>query len=287
MILMTGSSGTIGSVLLQRLRAAGEPVRATYRSPEATKNATRDGYDAVTVDLDAPDTLREALDGVRAVFLLGAMGPRQSDQELAVVVAARAAGVERIVKLSVWRAAEQLSPIARLHRPVEEALERSGLAWTFLRPNFYMQNFLRQAGAEIRATGEFAQPAMRTPISFIDTRDIAAVAYTVLTSDGHDGQAYALTGPEALTYEQAAATLSEVLQRPVRFVALDDDQARQRMLSTGLPLFYADALIEVARAFRDGGVETVTPTVGELTGRQPVSFARFASDHRGAFLSED
>ena len=113
-----------------------------------------------------------------------------------------------------------------------------------------MQNFARQMAASIATVGEIAQPAAWAPISFIDTRDVARAAAAVLTDDGHDGRAYSLTGPQALTFERAAQTFAAVLDQPCAFVELSDEEARARMLARGLPEFYADALIEVSRAYR-------------------------------------
>ena len=281
MILVTGAGGQVGSAVLAELRAGGQPVRAVHRSPAKTNQARAAGHEAVTADLSEPATLPTAFDGGRALFLLGAMSELQAEQELNAVQAAQAAGITRVVKLSVWRAAEELTPIARLHRPAERALEASGLDWTFLRPNFYMQNFLRQAGQI--ASGSFAQPASDAPVSFVDVRDVARVAAHVLTSAGHGGTSYDITGPEALSYDQAAAVLGRVLGRPVQFAGLTDEQARAGMLRGGLPEFYADALVEVGRAYRNGGAGTVTSTVRDLTGQAPVSFEQFVRDHRAVF----
>jgi uncharacterized protein YbjT (DUF2867 family) len=279
MILVTGASGNVGSALLAHLRTEGATTRAAYRDPARTAEAIKLGQPAVTLDLAEPRTVVPAFDGVDTVFLLGAVGPAQTTHELNVLDAARAAGA-RVVKLSVWRADEGLTPIAALHRPVEEALLASGLSWTILRPNFYLQNFLRQP---IRDTAEFSFPLITAPISFIDVDDIARVAARVLTTDGHDGRIYDLTGPAALSYADAAVVLSEVLGRQVRYVGLADDQARAAMLGRGMPEFYVDALIEVARAYRDGGAGTVTSTVRDLTGRAALGFADFVRGHRDVF----
>ncbi|WP_200842341.1 SDR family oxidoreductase [Actinomadura sp. K4S16] len=284
MILVTGAGGAVGSALLGTLRDAGQPVRAAYHAQRDVDRAVAAGLDAVRIDLGEPATLPAALRGVDVVFLVSAMGPDQTRHELNLIEAATAAGVSRVVKLSVWRADEELTPIGRLHRPAEVALQASGLRWTFLRPNFYMQNFSRQFAASIRTTGRFAQPRADAPISFVDVRDIARAASHVLTTDGHDGRVHALTGPEALTYDQAAEVLSRVLDRPVRFVGLSDDEARAAMLERGLPAYHADALIEVSRAYRNGGAEAVTTAVRDLTGREPTTFEQFARDHRAAFL---
>ncbi|WP_245614521.1 NAD(P)H-binding protein [Actinokineospora inagensis] len=273
---MTGASGNVGSALLERLRAKGAAAVGAYRDPAKAPAGQR----AVRVDLGEPGTLVPAMRGVDTVFLLGAMSPAQTAHELAVLAAARRVGA-RVVKLSVWRADEGLSPIARLHRPVEEALRVSGLRWTVLRPNFYLQNFLRQGG--IRASGEFSFPVINAPISFVDVNDIADVAAAVLTTDGHDGRVYSLTGPAALTYPQAAATFADVLGKPVRYLGFPDDEARSRLVGQGMPEFHADALIDVARAFRDGGAAAVTSTVLDLTGHPARGLAEFVLANRAIF----
>lgn len=277
MILVTGASGNVGSALVALL---GADAVAAYRDPAKTARALESGQPAVTLDLAKPETLPPALAGVDAVFLLGAMSPAQTGQELAMLDAARTAGA-RVVKLSVWRAGEELSPIARLHRPVEEALRASGLAWTILRPNFYQQNFLAQRS--IRTAGEFGFPAITAPISFLDAADVARVAAVVLTTAGHDGRGYDLTGPAALTYAEAADVFSAVLGRPVRYRGLSDEQARAALLGRGVPEFHADALVEVARAYRDGGADSVTTTVADLTGRPATELAEFVRRHRTVF----
>jgi len=284
MILVTGAGGAVGTALLQELKAGRHRARGGYRSAARAAESGA-GDDAVVFDLDRPESLAPALEGVEAVFLLGAMGPAQTRQELAAVAAATEAGVGHVVKLSVWRADERLTPIAELHRPVEEALESSGLAWTFLRPNYYMQNFTRQMAAGIASAGVIAQPASRSPTSFVDARDVARVAAAVLTDRGHDGEVHELTGPEALSFEQVAQTFSVILGRPVRFAELADEDARARMLDRGMSDFHADALIEVSRTYRDGGAEILTSSVLELTGRPPTSLSQFIGEHREAFTA--
>jgi uncharacterized protein YbjT (DUF2867 family) len=275
-ILVTGASGTVGTALLAHLRTGAVPVRAAYRDPRRAAQETG----AVTLDLGVPETLGPALDGVDTVFLIGATGQDQTTQELNLVRAAQKADA-RVVKLSVWRADERLTPIARLHQPVEEALTSSGRSWTVLRPNFYLQNFLRRQS--IRDDGEFGFPLITAPISFIDAEDVARVAAHVLTTEGHDGRVYDLTGPQALTYDEAAAVFSDVLGRPVRYVGLPDDRTRAAMLARGMPEFQVDTLIDVARAYRDGGADRVTSTVADLTGRAPLGVADFVRRHAAAF----
>jgi uncharacterized protein YbjT (DUF2867 family) len=282
-ILVLGASGAVGSALVNELQDKGQAVRAAYHSPQQTTRAVDSGQDASTVDLSRPGTLRPALEGADAVFLLAATGPELTRQELNVIGAARAAGARHVLKLSVWRADERLTPIARLHRPGEEALQSSGIAWTILRPNFYMQNFARQMADSIRKTRSFSQPETTAAISFVDARDVARAAARILTTTGHEGRVYDVTGPEALTYDQAAAVFSQVLGSPVRFAGLTDEEARAEMLNRGLAAGYVETLIEVSRAYRRGGAERVTSVVRDLTGHPPVSFEGFVRDNISAF----
>lgn len=274
MILVTGASGNVGSALLAELRALGVPVRPAYRDPGKAS------ADAAILDFADPAGFPAALDGVDAMFLLAPTTPAQAELELNAVAAARKAGV-RVVKLSVWRAADGLTPIARLHRPAEEALEASGLPWTLLRPNFYLQNFLRQPA--IRTDGVFSLPLIEAPIGFVDTGDIARVAAHVLTTEGHDGRVYDITGPEALTYAEAADRFSAVLGRPVRYLGLPDEEARAAMLGRGLPEFQVNALIDVARAYRHGGAERVTSVVPDLAGRPATTIEDFVRANQAVF----
>jgi uncharacterized protein YbjT (DUF2867 family) len=283
MILVTAAGGTVGAAALKELRRSQQPVRAGCHSDRGAAAAAAEGAEVARIDLAEPATLGRALAGVESVLLVSATGPEQTRQELNLVAAANDAGVQRIVKLSVWRADELLTPIAQAHRPVERAIESSGLRWTFLRPNFYMQNFARQAASTIRTDGVIAQPVSDAAISFIDARDVASCAAHVLSTHGHDRHVYSLTGPTALSYSEAAEVFSTVLGKPVRFIGLSDEQARAGMLRAGIRETHADALLAVSRAYRRGGADAVLPTVRELIGRDPIALAQFVSDHRDLF----
>ncbi|UKD52334.1 SDR family oxidoreductase [Amycolatopsis sp. FU40] len=283
MILVTGASGNVGSALVKQLRAAEVPFRAAYHSAEKAKKAAADGIDAVTVEMSDPATVQPALAGVSKVFLLGAMSPGQTGNESNVVEAAVSAGVSHVVKQSLWRADEELTPIARLHRPVERMLETSPLSWTFLRANFYLQAFSGNWAGTIRSGNFFASPLIRGPIAFVDAEDVARVAFRSLTEDGHAGKAYALSGPEALTYDEAAAVLSEVLGRPIAYRGMSNEQALSALAEAGMSSFHARALVEVCNTYLDGGAETVTSTVEDVTGQRPRSFREFATAHRHCF----
>lgn len=261
----------------------GQKPRVAHRSKAKAEEARAAGLDAVIVDFAKPETLPPALDGIDAVFLLGTGGVGQMEGEIAVVNAAKAAGAKKIVKLSVLRAAEEGYLLAKLHRPIERAVEASGLAWTFLRPNGFMQNFVNYMAGSIKAQGAFYQPAGDAKISHIDVRDIARVAALALTTSGHEGKAYELSGPRALSYDEAAEVLSGVLGKKVSYVAVSDDAARAGMLASGMPESYADHIIDLNRFYRSGAGSLVTSAVQDVTGRPPIAFEQFARDHADAF----
>jgi uncharacterized protein YbjT (DUF2867 family) len=281
-ILVTGASGNVGSALVEELISKDLPVRGAYRSGEKAAAARRRGVEAVTVDLDDPASLRPAVAGVEAVFLLGATGPRQVGQEIGVVRAAVAAGVGRLVKLSVWRAPDELTVFARVHRAVEREIEAAPMAWTLLRPNFFMQTFLARMGAAIRAHRSFAQPRLGAA-AYIDTRDIARVAAAELAHPSPPGTVLSLTGPTALSYPDLARILSEVVGEPVSYREASLEDMRATLRTLGASSYLIDAVESLATSYRDGGAEEVTSTVQQIIGRPPTSFRSFLDDHAKQF----
>lgn len=272
MILITGASGTIGSEVVKALRARGGRVRAAYRT--RPQNVPAD-VESVALDYDRPETIRPALEGVQTLFLLSnTVAP-----EKRVVDEARRAGVRRIVKLSVLRAAEEGFVFGRWHRAVEKHIEASGVAWTFLRPNGFMQNAVNYMASTIRGQSAIYASAADGAVSCVDARDVGAVGAAVLVESGHEGQAYDLTGPAALTYTQIADVLSGVLGRTIRYVPIAPEQNKQAAMAAGTPEGYADALVDLNRYYAEGRLSGVTPTVRLLTGREPIPFEQFARDY--------
>jgi uncharacterized protein YbjT (DUF2867 family) len=272
MILVTGASGTVGSEVLKALVARGVPVRAGYRTRTPPVPA---GVESVALDYDRPETIRPALDGVKTVFLISnTVAP-----EKGVVDAARRAGVRRIVKLSALHAGEEDFVFGRWHRAVEKHIEASGLAWTFLRPNGFMQNVLTYMAGTIRSQSAIYSSAGNGAVSYVDVRDLGAVGAAVLAESGHESQAYDLTGPSALTYMQVAETLSRVLGRPIRYVPITHEQYKQGAMAAGTPEAYADAIVDLNRYYAEGKMSEITPTLRLLSGRDPTPFEQFARDH--------
>ncbi|HEX8707107.1 MAG TPA: SDR family oxidoreductase [Pyrinomonadaceae bacterium] len=282
-ILVTGATGQIGSLLVERLAGAGVPARALVRSREKAARIEQLGLEPFVGDFDAPETLRPALDGVEKVFLLSAPDQRQVELQGNLIEAARGAGVRHIVKLSaIGTGPDSPFSLGRWHYQTEQEIERSGMRYTHLRPNGFMQNALMFAPT-IRGQGAFYGSLGETKVSYVDARDVAAVALATLTEDGHEGKAYEVTGPESLSYREIAGALSSVLGKEVRYVDVPMEAARQGMMGAGMPEWLADALVELFEFYRMGGAAHVTETVREVAGSEPISVSRFAADYAGAF----
>src|SRR3954463_1616771 len=206
MLLVTGATGTTGTEVLRGLRARDVAVRALIRD-EAKADAVRElGAEPAMAEMGDPKTLEPALDGVEGAYLVSPVSPMQAEYEQVFVETAKAAGVQHVVKLSVIGASGE-SPLrfARNHAVVEQALRDSGLAWTFLRPNGFMQNNLSWPTRV--QDGTFYSPVPDAAFSIVDARDVAEVAAVALTEEGHEGKAYGLSGPEAAPYRAEANRL--------------------------------------------------------------------------------
>ena len=203
------------------------------------------------------------------------------------VWAARQAGVERVVRLSVVGAAHDApNRSGRLHALSDRETERCGLRWTILRPHWFMQNLLNEAG-DIAATGTFSLNLASARIGMIDVRDIAECAARVLLDDPdrHHGQTYTLTGPRSLTFDEVADAMGLALGRPITYLPVSDDAKRKTLLGYGVPAWIVDMLEEYAQAYASGWGDFTTDTVAGLLGRPPRDIADFARDHAAAFGS--
>lgn len=283
MIFVIGGTGTIGSELVPRLVDAGAEVRCLVRGDAAAGRVRSQGVEAVGGDVADRAALAEAMRGCESAFFVLPSSPGQGELEEGVVAAAREAGVARVVKSSVLGVGPEADFVfGRWHAPGEAALEASGLDWTFLRPNGFCQNSLRDAPA-IKDGGRFFSPLGDAAVSWIDVRDIAEVAVRALTEPGHAGRAYEMTGPAALSHGDVAAELSRASGRDVAYVPVPDDAARHGMVGAGVPEGTADALIELFAWYRSGGGAAVSPDVERALGRPPWSYADFARDHADVF----
>ena len=278
MICVTGASGTLSSEVIRQLESVKVPFRGAYFSNKKAEAARARGIEAVIIDYTRPDTLRAAFQGCEKLFLLGPNALNQSDLERNAVEAAKAAGLRHIVKQSVMGAAEESYSLAKVHRPVEKAIELSGLAWTFLRPNSFMQNAVTFMGETIRAEAAFYSASSQAKVSHVDVRDIAAVAVKVLTGPHYEGNAYTLSGPEALTYDELGSELSEALGRPISHINLSPSDLKSGMLAEGMPEAISDRMLDLERYFREGRGSCITNDIKQVTGREPRRFAGYVRE---------
>jgi uncharacterized protein YbjT (DUF2867 family) len=282
-VLVTGATGNVGSSLVSELDARGVPARAFVRDPDRAAATLGPEVELAVGDFGDPGSIRAALEGVDLVFLACGNVPRQLEYETNVIDAAAQAGVRRLVKLSAL-GAELGSPVAfwDWHARLERHLEASGVPWVVLRPRYFMTNLLGFA-ATTRSAGAVFAPAEGVKVPMIDPRDVAAAAAVVLTEDGHQGRTYELTGPEAVTFHDVAAQMSEVSGRPVRFVPVPDAAALEGLLQAGLPDVLAENIVTVFDRLRDDPSTQVTDAVHALSGRQPRHLAEFLAAHAALF----
>jgi uncharacterized protein YbjT (DUF2867 family) len=287
MILITGATGTTGREVVEELRRLGaKGVRALVRDPARADFIRDAGFDTVAGDFERPETLGAALEGAERALLLTPPTPQTFEQQRAFVEAAVRAGVRHVVKLSAFGAdADAPEGFGKWHGQSEGLLKSSGLKWTMLRPNFFMQNLLGQA-RQVAATGGIYQPVGAARASFVDARDIAAVAARTLTEEGHEGQTYTLTGPEALSYQDVAAKLSAAVGRGIDYVPISPEQFRAGALGAGLPEWLVSALERLNDIFAKGDAAVVTDDVRRVGRKEPNTFDQFARDHAAAFKGE-
>ncbi|GAA5081757.1 NAD(P)H-binding protein [Nocardia iowensis] len=275
MILVTGATGNIGGELVTTLSEAGEQVRALVRDPStATLPA---GVEAVTGDLNRPETMADALDGAHALFLLPGY-----DNQADLLDRAKKAGVQRVALLSSASAALRNldNAVSRYMTLSERAVRESELAWTFLRPRSFMSNALRWLPQ--LAVGDVVRvqfPDVR--VGAIDPADIAAVAAKALTDGDLDGRILELTGPQALLPADQIAVLAAISDRPLVAEGLTTEETKAELAAT-MPQHYVDAFLSF---FADGTLDEATlyPTVREVTGRAPRTFEQWARAHAAAF----
>lgn len=282
MILITGASGNVGREVLKQAVVAGHRVRAAY---QVLKRASIPaGVEAVCVDFNQQQTLQAALAGVEKVFLVGPPTDQLIPLERNAVDVIARSQVRHVVKLSAMGGRDAIFP--RQHAESEDYIRSIGIPCTFIRPNGFMQNLVNYSAASIKAIGKFYGSEGDGKVSIIDIGDVAAVIVKTLSEGIHIGQAYTLTGPEALSNGQAAQKLSEVLGREIQFVNLSPDDLKTALISAGVPKWNAEALIDLQRLYREGKASAVTEDVERVTGRKPRGLSQFLIENRQAFEAE-
>jgi uncharacterized protein YbjT (DUF2867 family) len=211
---------------------------------------------------------------------------KSAEHESNLVNQAKKSGIRHIVKQSIMGADLEADVEAmRLHRQTEKLIEESGIPYTFLRPNEFMQGFIKFQGSTIKSNNAFYIPAEDAKVSFVDARDIAAVAVKALMDeDKHYNKTYMVTGPEALSYHQAAEILSNATGKKIDYVNISDEKARGAMKETGLDNWLINTISDLYEYFRKGYASQVSSAVEEVTGRKATTFVEFANDHADALI---
>ena len=273
-ILVIGSSGTVGTELVRLLRAQGHTVsEATSRAP------TRAGQ--VQLDIVTGAGTAQAFDGIERAFLLSPPGYTNQDELLKPLIdAARQHRLQKLVLMTAMGAnADEAAPM----RKAERYLEQSGVAYNIIRPNWFMQNFNTFWLHGILNGGTIGLPVGTAKGSFIDARDISAVAAALLTRDDLANQEFDLTGAQALDHDQVAAILSGVTGKSIRFQDIAPEAMLAGLVGAGVPPNYAEFLVMILGYFKAGYSERTTDAVQKITGQAPRSFAAYAADYRQAW----
>lgn len=282
MILLTGVTGKTGGETARQLLGKGVPLRAIVRDAMKAAEFTAAGVELIVGDVGDAETVRRALEGVEKAFLTLPNGEHQRGQELQFTDLAVAAGVKHLVKMSSMEAVpDAKTPIPQAHWAVEEHIRASGIGWTMIKPNFFMQNLLLSA-ASIRNQRRFSLPMGTGTTGMADIQDIAAVCAEVLTGTGHTGKSYEITGPEILTFMDVADRFTEVLGEKVEYVPMPIAQFREGMKNVLKP-WHLNAVCELFQEVNDIGLDHTTDTFRQLIGREPRAVRQFIQDNVALF----
>jgi uncharacterized protein YbjT (DUF2867 family) len=284
MILVTGATGMFGGRVARLLLGAGQSVRALVRDRSRGADLDSLGAELVVADMDRPETLEPALEGVERVFLVSPMGDRIAEQERAVTIAATEASVELVIKL-YGAVNHRGDPLDQLHQASIEALRVSGLRWALVSPNSVMETSLLSQAETIRQTNAMWGCAGDGRVGLIAADDAAAAAVALVSGDPEPGRSYEVTGPEALSMADMARHISAMLDREITYNDLPEEDFRQLLVEqAGMTPEEAEiGVIAHFRAWRRGDADLVTSTVLELTGHEPRSLDEWLAEHRTTF----
>lgn len=280
-ILVLGALGNVGAEVVKALQSSGKPVRAADLFPEKITQRFGDAVEAVPFDFGKAETFGPAFQGIERAFIL--RPPQITDIKkymIPAMEAAKTAGVKHFVFLSLI-GIEQNTIVP--HYKVEQYLKSSGMSYTFLRCSFFMQNLNTVHRAEIRDQDEIFVPVGKTRTSFIDVRDIGAVAAAALTQPGHENKAYDLTGPEGLDYYQVADLFTAVLSRKITYKNPSGFSFFLSQIRKS-PLMFALVTTWLYSNTKSGMADQVTGEVKRLTGREPIRLKQYIQDYKESWV---
>lgn len=284
LILVTGATGNTGQGVAGELLRKGYQVRALVRDVAKAQGLRDQGADVVIGDLDDASTLSPSLfDGVEKVYLLTWNGPTALQQSKNFLGALKASGATpHVVRHSAYGAAE--CRIIKQLREAEDDLKASGCEWTLLQPTFFMQNTM-MAAQTVQEQGTVYFDWGDGKAGMVDVRDIVDSAVGVLTAEGDEfkGQSYVLTGPESIGFADVAEKIGAAVGKPVQYVAVPHEMAKQTMTGMGMPEFVVEGFAELAVGFENGFADLTNDSVERLAGHAPRSFDQFVGVFAGAF----
>jgi uncharacterized protein YbjT (DUF2867 family) len=284
MIIVTGATGRTGAGAALELAARGIPVRALVRSADKAARLKAAGVQLAIGDVDDAAALAAAMRGVTKALVCLPNGEQQLRREKAITDAAVAGGAKHIVKISSVEALPTMhNPVHQTHWQSEEHIRSKGVAWTMVRPTFYMQNFLLNAPT-IKAEGKLYFPfGEKGAAALIDSRDAGWFAGHVLATSGHENKSYDITSRDRLSFHQVAEVFTKVLGRKISYVP-QDPAAFKEFLSKFNPIkLPVDAVCGIFAEIAAGYAVNTTETFKQVSGREPVSLEAFIREHAAAY----
>ncbi len=285
MILITGASGSVGKAVLQEASRKESKVRAMYRSKEEAAKAPS-GSEAVLADYANKQSLRDALDGVTSVYVVCSPIPQLVELESNVLDVCKESGVKHVVLSSAMGAGDYGKSFPSWHRKVEDKLKGTGMSYTILRPNGFLQNIVVYNAPSIRAQGTFYAAMGDAKVSYLDVGDIAVVAVKALTGGAHAGKTYELNGPEAISNQELARRISKVTGRTVNYVDIPESAQREAMLGMGMPAWQVTALLELQQYYKQGGAAKTDGLLQALIERDPVTLDQYLTSNAREFRDQ-
>jgi uncharacterized protein YbjT (DUF2867 family) len=279
--LITGATGNIGSLVVERLLERGDRPRVLVRDAEKARSRYGDRVDVFVGDFSDAAAMKAALAGVEAFLLVSSIDDLVARDKVAVK-SARAAGVKHLVKISSLAIPQKDVGTGVWHAQGEAAIRASGVPFTFIRPSGFMENCLWWANS-IKSEGVVRSSAGDGKSPVIHSDDIAAVATKALTTQSYIGESLPVTGPELLSYPEMVAKIGARIGKPVRFEALSDEEERRQLVARNRPPHMVDAILSIFRAVREGRMAELTDTVERVLGRKPLSFDRWVEQYAAAF----
>jgi uncharacterized protein YbjT (DUF2867 family) len=274
MILITGASGSVGKAVLQEVSRKESKFRGMFRSKEEAAKAPS-GCAPVLADYSDKHSLRNALSGVTSVFIVCSPIPQLVELESNVLEVSKETGVKHVVLSSALGAEDYPKSFPSWHRKVEDKLNATGLSYTILRPNSFLQNIVAYNAPSIRAQGAFYAAMGDAKISYLDVGDIAVVATKALEGGAHSGKTYELNGPEAISNQELAKRVSKIAARTVNFVDIPESAQRESMLGLGMPEWQVTALLELQQYYKQGGGSKTDGLLPSLIERSPVTLDQY------------